>query len=484
MKKRRHHHRRIKRITIVKIILIILVLAFAGLASMYIVNRAEQERKLKMVASAKEAVVFGKSESPQVVVIEPEAEPEAEAPEGEAGQDETAAAPGTFVSAVQKPEAGKVTPKTVTVSADGTGMFTTLKAAVDSITDAGRLTDPCVIEVYPGTYDTLEGFTDEEIAAAGGTGFNGLVLNDGISIRGIGNRDEIILTASLDPEKWNEDIRKYISTLNTKGECGIENVTVRAENLGYCVNGDFRSPRNSTETRTLRNVRFAGKGLANGPVFAVCGAGTGNVRNYIIEDCDFGSELLIRSGDGNTYGGTWKISRCSGNLRLEDRADEESDAYCHVYLEDCDFRVIRRTYANREVSPHIMLEGNGGRDSIIADAKGALYRIGQVDRAPKDDALEKGMLVRIADGSLGFEPTGRTDLACGVVIGSDDDYTYIQRSGYVSSVILGLGNLSAGDYVTADAGTNRVVAGGDVANAVGIVCAVDDDGIAYIRLLI
>ena len=233
-KKRRHHHRKIKRITIVKIILIVLVLALAGLACMYIVNRAEQERKLKMIAAEKEAVVFGKSESPQVIVIEPEAEPEAETPEGEAGQDETAAAQGNIVRAAQKP-------KTVTVSADGTGMFTTLKAAVDSITDASYLT-PYVIEVYPGTYDTLEGFTDEEIAAAGETGFNGLVLNDGISIRGIGNRDEIVLTASLDPGKWNEDIRKSISTLNTKGEYGIENVTVRAENLGYCVHDDYSAP--------------------------------------------------------------------------------------------------------------------------------------------------------------------------------------------------------------------------------------------------
>ena len=476
MKKRRHHHRKIKRITIVKIILIVLVLALAGLACMYIVNRAEQERKLKMIAAEKEAVVFGKSESPQVIVIEPEAEPEAEVPEGEAEQGKTVVVPGTFVSAAQKR-------KTVTVSADGTGMFTTLKAAVDSITDASHLTDPCVIEVYPGIYDTLEGFTDEEIAAAGEAGFVGLVLNDGISIRGIGNRDEIILTASLDPEKWNEDIRKYISTLNTKGECGIENVTVRAENLGYCVHDDYSAPCNSPDTRTLRNVRFAGKELANGTTFTTCAAGTANVRNYIIEDCDFGSELLIRSGDGNTYGGTWKITRCSGNLRLEDRTDGESDAYTHVYLEDCDFRVIRRTYAHPEVSPHIMLEGTGGRDSIIADPKGALYRLGTVDRVPKDESLEKGMLARIADGSLGYEPTDRADVACGVVIGSDDDYTYIQRSGYVSSVILGLENLTAGDYVTVDAGTSRAIAGGDAASAAGIVCAVDSDGIAYIRLL-
>lgn len=724
MKKRRHHHRKIKRITIVKIILIVLVLALAGLACMYIVNRAEQERKLKMIAAEKEAVVFGKSESPQVIVIEPEAEPETEpeaepeaeteaepeaetetepevkTPEGEAEQDETAAAPGNYVSAVQKLEAGmtedgglelydsdgnvilcvanghikvknfdsagigelsdldtadkstvvaaineikealdraetdngismvltgtetgtgldildpsgktvlqvrdgqivsgkadpeeaggpvetytgtvkydaknrnyieiqqpfqkgdviwfhiedgfeyadwgryaayyagdymatdqfrrgsngyfryvvkeecayvgavippseykagteitlyvyritgEVTPKIVTVSADGTGMFTTLKAAVDSITDANHLTNPYVIEVYPGTYDTLEGFTDEDIAASGATGFVGLVLNDGISIRGIGNRDEIVLTASLDPEKWNNEIRKYISTLNTKGECGIENVTIHAENLRYCVHDDYRSPCNSLDTRTLRNIRFTGKNLGNGPMFTTYGAGTTNARNYIIEDCDFGFELLIHSNDGNSYGGTWKISRCSGNLRLGDAADEESDAFHHVYLNDCDFRIIKRTYTHPEISPHITLEGTGGRDSIIVDSTGALYRLGSVDCAPRGDSLAKGTLVRTADGGLKFEPTRRADVACGVVIGSDDDYTYVQRSGYISSVILGLENLSVGDYVTVDAGTNRVIAGGDAANAVGIVCAVDSDGIAYIRLLI
>ena len=70
------------------------------------------------------------------------------------------------------------------------------------------------------------------------------------------------------------------------------------------------------------------------------------------------------------------------------------------------------------------------------------------------------------------------------MIGSDGHETYVQRSGYVSSVILGLDGLSAGDYVTVDAGTNRIIAGGDASNAVGIVCAVDSDGIAYIKLLI
>lgn len=61
---------------------------------------------------------------------------------------------------------GKIEPKIVTVKADGTGMYQTIKAAVDSITDANHLTNPYVIEVYPGTYDTLEGFTDDEIASA------------------------------------------------------------------------------------------------------------------------------------------------------------------------------------------------------------------------------------------------------------------------------------------------------------------------------
>ena len=60
---------------------------------------------------------------------------------------------------------------------------------------------------------------------------------------------------------------------------------------------------------------------------------------------------------------------------------------------------------------------------------------------------------------------------------------YVQRSGYIASNRLELSDLAVGDYVTID-GNSKIVVGGTVANAVGIVTAVDADDVAFIKLLI
>ena len=174
---------------------------------------------------------------------------------------------------------GKIEPKIITVKSDGTGMFQTIKEAVESITDANHLTNPYVIEVYPGTYDTLEGYTDEEIATAdigGGysqTSMVGVKLTDGVSIRGIGRCDDIILTAELSTSTWSSDVRGNISTLNIQGEGNIENMTIIGKNIRYCVHDDFGCPINSHDKRILRNLKLKGSALSYYPLYTTYGAG-------------------------------------------------------------------------------------------------------------------------------------------------------------------------------------------------------------------
>lgn len=383
---------------------------------------------------------------------------------------------------------GEIIPKIVTVKKDGSGMYTTLKAAVDSITDANHLTNPYVIEVYPGEYDTLEGFTDEEIASAdSGGGYNentfvGLKIKDGMTIRGIGIRDEIILKAELDPNTWTSGVRGIISTLNTTGTCALENLTIIGKHVRYCVHDDFRSPSNSLDLRVLKNLKFDGQDLAYKPFFTTYGAGMTNPRNYIIEDCDFGYTLGIHSVSGYKYGCSIVIKNCRGyRCAFGDYSNAENDAVNQITVINSDFDVLDliRTDSTLQTD-HMILDGFGGENSMICDTAMKPHRFGMIECAPVGIAV--GKMVSIRSGALNeVEVTTNKDIARGIVIAADTDHSYIQKTGYIPSNYLGLTGLSLGDYVTVD-NTGSIVTGSTAANAVGVVTAVQSS-VAFIKVL-
>lgn len=383
---------------------------------------------------------------------------------------------------------GEVEPKVITVKADGTGMFSTIKAAVDSITDANHVSNPYVIEVYPGTYNTLEGFTDAEIRSADiGGGYTqdsmvGVKLTDGISMIGMGTADEVILTAELSTSTYNPSIRGNISTLNLEGEGRLENMTIVGKNLRYCIHDDFVSPVNSHDKRVLRNLKFRGENLAYAPLFTSYGAGMSAPRDYLIENCDFGYDLGIHSVNGQKFGCTIEVNNCTGNrFRVGDYAGAESDGVHRVIINDCDFQVIRINHADNSLSTHMTIEGTGCANAMIKDAVGSMYKLGMVDLAAK--GFTTGQMVQRVSGNLTFTASTNPVIAHGIVIGSDDYHCYVQKCGYIASNLLGLTGLAIGDYVTVN-GSGIVVSGGTASNAVGVVKAVDEDGIAYIYMLI
>lgn len=385
---------------------------------------------------------------------------------------------------------GEIIPKIVTVKQDGSGMFTTLKGAVDSITDANHLTNPYVIEVYPGEYDTLEGFTDEEIASAdAGDGYNentmvGLKIKDGITVRGIGQRDEIILKAELDPKTWSSAVRGNISTLNTTGSCALENLTIIGKHLRYCVHDDFRSPVNSLDLRILKNLKLDGEDLAYKPFFTTYGAGMTNPRNYIIEDCDFGYALGIHSAKGYKYGCSILIKNCRGSrCYFGDYSNSDGDAVNNVTVINSDFDVLEVSRTNPSLkTDHMKLNGFGCENSMILDTAAKPHKFGMIECVPSGIAV--GKMVSIKEGSLtDVEVTTNKNIARGIVIASDSDHSYIQKAGYIPSNYLGLSGLSLGDYVTVD-DKGSVVPGGTSANAVGVVTSVLSSNIAFIKVLL
>lgn len=382
---------------------------------------------------------------------------------------------------------GEVQPKIVTVKKDGTGMFSTIRAAIDSITDANPVSNPYVIEVYPGTYDTLEGYTDEEIAATvvpyTMTSFVGPKLTSGMSLRGVGPRDQIILTAELDPNEWSYQIRGQISTLNIQGTGGIENCTIVGKYLRYCVHDDFNDPVNNIGKRWIKNVRFEGLKLAHFPFYTTYGTGMTDARDYDVEDCDFGFTFGIHTAGGMHNGCTIKVKNCKAHtFGLADYAANESNPFHHVIIENCDFDNITLIRTNQNVSCHISVEGVGCEDAkTYTDDGTTIMKLGNIIKSPPD--LTVGKLVKHKSGEEGLEATDNKAIACGVVVGVDDVFSYVQRCGYIASNLLGFTGLSIGDYITVD-NSGSLTTGGTAANAVGVVSHVDSSSIAFIKLLI
>lgn len=135
----------------------------------------------------------------------------------------------------------------ITVSTDGTKDFTSIKDAIDSITDASKF-NTYTIEIYEGTYDIKSYYTAQEWAVES-TAFIGLIVPNYVTLEGVGSRDSIILTAT------DSTARNYISTLNLSEVCGLKNLTVKSNGLRYAVHDDYSTNSNKGQ-RIIENCVF------------------------------------------------------------------------------------------------------------------------------------------------------------------------------------------------------------------------------------
>lgn len=380
---------------------------------------------------------------------------------------------------------GEVKPKIVTVSADGFGMFSTLRGAIDSITDASSYINPYEIWIYPGTYDVLADYTDEEIAAVENpytqTSFVGPKLTDGISIKGVGgNREDIVLTATLDPNKWGTNVRGQVSTLNTQGSGSVENLTILAYNMRYCVHDDFRNPSNQKTWRVLRNLTFGGS-LTNTPKFSTYGAGMSTPRDYLIEDCDFVYTLGIHGNTNYSFPCHITLNRCSGYaFVIGDYADEDSDSVVDVEVNDCNFeRIYINAHTSGLTKPHVRLYGVGNEHTMVSCSSLYKYVFGNIITI--EPGFTPGDVVSHTLNTDMFALTSNWEIATGIVVASDDEHSYVQRCGYVCAELINLSGLSIGDYVTIDQNTKKVIIG-TANNAIGCVVWIDAQGGTMIKL--
>ena len=135
--------------------------------------------------------------------------------------------------------------------------------------------NPYRIEIYAGTYDVMDDYTDEEISAAvyDQISFVGPKLLNGMYLVGIGAPNEVVLNGELDTTKFSSTIRGDISTLNCQGSCGFENLTVIANHLRYCVHDDFHTTIGKKPKRIVKDCIFRGYDISYNPG-TTYGAGT------------------------------------------------------------------------------------------------------------------------------------------------------------------------------------------------------------------
>ena len=134
--------------------------------------------------------------------------------------------------------------------------FTSLRNALDYANNNFDNTNPCYVYIYEGIYNVMEYFSSTEIENAEytQTGFVGLEVRDGVNLIGIGDKSNIIISGELDPNTYSLTIREAISTLNLKGNCSLENLTIKSSSLRYPIHDDFNINANSKHV--LKNCDF------------------------------------------------------------------------------------------------------------------------------------------------------------------------------------------------------------------------------------
>ena len=365
----------------------------------------------------------------------------------------------------------------LTLKTDGTGDFTSLKSALAyAKTLIGK---NVTIEVYPGTYDVCADFTADEINNASYypvRGFVGLEVTDGIYIKGIGNRDTIILKGELSTT-IDGGKREAISTLNLEGNCGIENLTVTSKYLRYAIHDDF--PENVDSTHIVKNCRILnirnraddGRGTAYG-----MGSRSGFLLN--MEDCVIEPDMVYHNNTSFSKADEINVinTKILGLMILNDANSTQ-----HGTLNMVNSTCQGIAYANDGNAQCIFINGVGEADYPVFDLAATVVKLGNTDLYQSATALSAGHCVN-RTGLRSVEKS--TDEFFGVVIGTDDNGGYlVQKSGYVNSNKLGSTNTTgweAGTLLKVGSDSYLTTAGsGD--KAVAVVEFVENN-VFYVKL--
>lgn len=372
-------------------------------------------------------------------------------------------------------------PNIITVGSENRCMFTSIRDAMDSFTD-NNWYNRYQIQIYPGTYNVMDDYTDEEIRESG---FVGLWVKNGVDLVGVGHRDEIVIHGELSTADYDLTIRNAISTLNLSGDCGLKNLTVTNKNLRYAVHDDHASGIYQAQTKMIEGCKFVSTDAASGGFGqAAYGAGGNSGKTLIIRNCDLGDRLIIHNYQNQSVPMTAVVENSFARIvNLTDNNNVGFTAKTRISFHNCDFTLIRHMLTSHGTAPSMRLEGTGTHDAMVMTEEGIVYNFGDCHEF-LGTSLLVGQAVKL-NGSM--MPVAQTDISnvYGIVIGNDGTNTFVQTRGYISDILLGLSGLSVGNYITLDSSGIVTTVGATASNAVGIVASEDTtDSCLFIKLLI
>ena len=384
---------------------------------------------------------------------------------------------GTLRFSVYKKGITERKPHLISVASDGSKDYTSVRDAIDSITDNNAY-NKYRIEIYPGTYDIISYYTAEEI---GQTGFQGLFVGDGVSLVGVGQKDNIILTGTLDTNVYSSTKRNDISVINIAGTASIENMTINAENMRYCIHDDTGPMTHQTAIKEIIDCVLNAKNMTTGAI--AYGCGISNMRKLHLKNCIFNEELHIHTHDTGTYSPSVLIENCEA--RVFSFADYNSTVNIEYSIMNCKFSLIRSELVHTPHNQFLFINQIGGTNPIVDCETGMIYNLSNCIKAKGQ--IPAGQLVNVNRISRQMTATAvsSANIASGVSIGYTGSETVVASGGYINSNQVGLTGLSQGDFITIDS-DGVLISGGTSSNAVGVVISISErqDGGAYIKLFV
>lgn len=349
----------------------------------------------------------------------------------------------------------------ITVKKDGTGDFTTIKGAVDSISDAS-IDNGYDIHIYNGTYDVIEELGGQNyinsITSSQSSINTGIKLPPFVNLIGIG---EVYITAYGDNYTPNNNFGNLFSPINVQGSNILKNLHIWVNNCRYAVhdetNGDYKFSRKTRKVIGC-DIRHNGNSQVSwsSPNAYAVGFDSGDEFNF--ENCYMysgaGNALSFHDRASDVESTLINITSCNLNSQSMNtlKFGSVGSAYHYVNLND--------TYINKGIQLlhesggswcNFILKGNTNKE-IVASYKNNIPLIQNYSKIIAYDStlIENGKFIANSISNQMVQTT-KINVAIGIVINAEQKI--MQQYGYIPINILTQETLNVGDTICYDNGS-------------------------------
>lgn len=366
-----------------------------------------------------------------------------------------------------------IIPNKITVAQDGSGDFTNLRSALESLTDAGP-NKRYSVYLKEGTYNIFADYTTEEIDNAS---FIGLRIPNYVDLIGLGKKENTIIRGEL-ADTFSTTTKNRVA-LSKFGEGRFENLTIIGKNTRYALHDDYNYPDTK---RTVINCDFIKE--AGGGLNVAYGAGSYSGMEFEFKDSYFYVDATsypfsFHNNVSLAKSCKWRIENCqfeSKNgewvVRFGSMGSGHADTIEMIGCKLGGKILLNEEVAGSGVGIDFELKGYGNSvvpvDIVQTSATPATYEfVNETERVYNASAgtIAKGSLVKITSKGKPVTPLLSTDSAVlyhGIAI---EDIAagatgVIRKRGYLRVADTGL-TVAIGDKIGIVNGALAVVTTGD-----------------------